>query len=345
MAIDERIDAARPYFKYSTEPGFRKKFGQTLSARTDILPPKFHTDELHLTLERGDGVILEVSLPYVDRDHISWQSESGPRYPGFTKTAIRETFDLYLPVDENHVLILDWHNFRGDLVADMDWLMDYAVRHDLLGHDIIWDGRTSSGGRDGPYAIQRLSPRPFKTTFSNLRISDVTPLYVTKETETRQDRFSDWLAIDVPQAYDAGKAYTDNVPFKLEHAPKDSDGIIQPVEVHFRGAMVCLLGPYGGSRLDQFAAIVVDNDLCHTIGMPTAGYSNASEWKEEVVYPGTEQPVIGFMWTIGHTIRPNGEILEGNPAEVAEYNSLSRDNFANYTELLLERALSHLATF
>jgi hypothetical protein len=48
------------------------------------------------------------------------------------------------------------------------------------------------------------------------------------------------------------------------------------------------------------------------------------------------------MWSIGHTIRPNGEVLEGNPAEVDEYIPLTRDNYSNYRALLLEKALEYL---
>ena len=106
--------------------------------------------------------------------------------------------------------------------------------------------------------------------------------------------------------------------------------------------MVCLFGPYGGSHLDQFAAIVVDNDLCRAIGMPTGGYSNTWEWSEVVRFPISKQPVVEFMWSIGHTIRPNGEVLEGNPAAVHEWIPVTSTNYANYYSLLLDRALELL---
>ena len=48
------------------------------------------------------------------------------------------------------------------------------------------------------------------------------------------------------------------------------------------------------------------------------------------------------MWSIGHTIRPNGEILEGNPAQVDDYIPLTRDNYLSYYEILLTKALKHL---
>jgi hypothetical protein len=49
-----------------------------------------------------------------------------------------------------------------------------------------------------------------------------------------------------------------------------------------------------------------------------------------------------FMWSIGHTIRPNGEILEGNPAQVADFIPVTRDNYESYYQLLLARTLEYL---
>ena len=123
---------------------------------------------------------------------------------------------------------------------------------------------------------------------------------------------------------------------------KDSDGILKPAETHFRGSVVCLFGPHGGSHLDQFAAMVIDNKLAHTIGMPTGGYSNTWEWYEILHFPISGKPVAQFMWSMGHTIRPNGEILEGNAAMVDEYIPLTRENYRSYYELLLNTAFKYL---
>ena len=54
------------------------------------------------------------------------------------------------------------------------------------------------------------------------------------------------------------------------------------------------------------------------------------------------EPVVAYMWSIGHTIRPNGEVLEGNPADVDESVPQTRENFRDYYPLLLSRALEHL---
>ena len=83
-------------------------------------------------------------------------------------------------------------------------------------------------------------------------------------------------------------------------------------------------------------AMYVDNDLATFIGMPTGGYSNTWEGDEVLVLPETGRPLVRFMWSIGHTIRPNGDVLEGNPAQPDNYIPVTRDNFQGYHQMLLE---------
>ena len=45
---------------------------------------------------------------------------------------------------------------------------------------------------------------------------------------------------------------------------------------------------------------------------------------------------------ICHTIRPNGQVLEGNPAEIDECVLVTRENFELYYDELLSRAYRHL---
>ena len=90
--------------------------------------------------------------------------------------------------------------------------------------------------------------------------------------------------------------------------------------------------------------MIRDNGLAYTIGMPTGGYSNTWEWEETLFFPTSKKPVVKLMYSMGHTIRPNRELLEGNPAQVDEYIPLTRDNYQNYYELLLSRAFKHLGT-
>ena len=50
------------------------------------------------------------------------------------------------------------------------------------------------------------------------------------------------------------------------------------------------------------------------------------------------------MWNIGHTISPNGKIVEGDPADLDELIPLTYANYAMYDLILLNRALEILAT-
>jgi hypothetical protein len=357
MAEYER--AVRPYQASSYRPNLRWRMAEDITARSARMPSTFYGDALELELEGDNGTVTSVTLPYLHPDSVPWADLSEPNYPGFRLEHSTPTYDLYLPEDGTSVLILTWYGFRETMIADVDELMVMAVAAGWLDHDLIIDGTRSRGGSAGAYAVQRFTPKAFKTTFGNLRVSDVVPLFTEQKREEigaggsldsgvreAMDDGSwlmEWLDTDVADSVAAGAMYTNNVPFKLAHAPKDSDGILPPAPVHFRGRMVCFFVPRRGSHLDQFASIIKDNALGHIIGMTAGGYSNTWEWDEVLHFPGTDQPVARFMWDVGHTIRPNGEILEGNPAHPDELVLLTRENFRTYYPELVRRALEHLS--
>ncbi len=352
-----------PYIRYSSIKGLWKSVAAEITLKDHQHPLSMVRDNIELGLEKAEGESYSITLPYLDPEAINWldtyKSHGENRYTGFELLLDKETFDVYTSPEYEKLLLIDWYGFRENLIPDMDFLMEYALENDMLAYDLIWDGTRSRGGSKGAYAVQRFFPQPFKTTFGNVKISDVIPIFIDRreeaykrheqvmdgtETEAEDDGtwLLEWLRTDVSEAIERGDEYSTNVPFKLAHLPKDSDGIINPAEKHFAGKAVCLFGPHGGSHLDQFAAIVIDNKLAYTVGMSTGGYSNTWEWDEDMVFPLSGKPVVNFMWDIGHTIRPNGEILEGNPALVDKYIPQGRENYLNYYDLLLEEALSYL---
>ena len=350
--------AVRPYQASSYKANLRWRLAEDITARTAIMPASFYGDGLKLELGGEDGTVTTVTLPYLHPDSIPWADLSEPNYPGFQLEYSTPTYDLHLPDDDRSVLVLTWYGFRDTMIDDVDKLMDLAVERDWLDYDLIIDGTRSGGGSAGAYAVQRFTPKPFKTTFGNLRISDVVPLFTESKRreigaggsmdsgvpEAMDDGswLMEWLDTDVADSVATGAEYTNNVPFKLAHASKDSDGILKPAPIHFRGRLVCFFVPRRGSHLDQFASIVKDNTLGHIIGMTPGGYSNTWEWDEVLYFPGTDRPVVRFMWNVGHSIRPNGEILEGNPAHPDELVLLTRENFRTYYGELLERAMTYL---
>jgi len=112
--------------------------------------------------------------------------------------------------------------------------------------------------------------------------------------------------------------------------------------VHFSGPIVCLTMPFGGSHIDQVVAQLADNGLCYQIGMPLGGFSKTYVYDEVLRLPGSGIPLARFMWSCGNTVRPNGEVLEGNPAIPHESIPQTRDNFRHHHRQLVERAVDAL---
>ena len=151
---------------------------------------------------------------------------------------------------------------------------------------------------------------------------------------------TDWLDNQVMDSCKADAEYSNDVVFKMKY--KTLNDSIYPSETHFNGKMVVLFSPRSGSQIDQMAAILKDNQLAYSIGMATGGFSNTWEWMEPIINPNTGNKVCDFMWNIGHTIRPNGYILEGNPAEVDYYLPPTKGNYLYYKNILIEKSVEYL---
>lgn len=341
------------WIRHSTRYGLTWHMARELPLIVRNVPPDLYGETLDLTLEDAGGDRYDVSLPYGDRDTHAVALE--PEYRGYEPVMERENFHVHVNAEER-IVLLQWLDFERSLIEDVMDLMDLAERDELLDHDLIIDVRGSSGGSFGAYAIQRLVSRPFRTTFGNVRISDAGEAIIERfqnleADEDAPDIFGlnlsrswliDWARTDAAEAIRRGDAYTPPTPFKLAHLPRDAGGTLEPAPVHFRGRTAILGGPHGGSHLDQFLSMFADNGLATVIGMPTGGYSNTWEHEEVLTLPGTERPVAEFMWNIGHTLRPNTEILEGNPVMPDIYVPLTRENYRTYDRELLERAMDVL---
>ena len=360
-AIEIYMKRVAAYTRFSTWNNFYMRFGYSLGEKSNNLPPGFLNDNLVLRLSKANGKEYETILPYLDK--VDWQrGRVSNDYQGYelVKSFDFETFKLYVPKSsKNKTLLLWWYGFRSDLQAATDALVEYADANNMLDYDLIIDAIDSRGGSQGAYALARMTSKPFRTTGGNLKLSDITDdfiagytkYYVEKrvkldggEDETEDDGtwVMDWLHGPVLKGLAAGQDYSNNTPFKCAHLPHYSDWMMPPAEKHFTGKMVAFFRPWGGSHLTQFSSMIIDNDLGYTLGMPDGGYSNTWEWEETVVFPTTKQPVVEFMWSIGHTIRPNGQIAEGNPPMVDEYIPVTRDNYFTYKSELLKKAQNWL---
>ena len=174
------LEEKEPYHRHSSELGIWRQFAAWMPQKSYQFPPRFYKDAFTCTLERKSGELYTLSLPYLDPAVIEWAGHGARCFAGFNLVFSTPTFDFYRSEAGKPVILLDWHRFHSNLVADIDRLMDYAVEHNMLDNAIIWDATRSGGGGRGVYAIQRLSPKPFKTTFGNLRISDITPAFIER---------------------------------------------------------------------------------------------------------------------------------------------------------------------
>lgn len=351
--IPDYVAEFTQWIRHSTRYGLTWHMARELPLMVRNVPPQLYAETLNLTLEDAAGDRYDVSLPYGDRGTHAVARE--PEYERFQRVMERENFHVHVHTEER-VVLLQWLDFERSLIQDVMDLMELAERDELLDHDLIIDVRGSSGGSFGAYAMQRLVSRPFRTTFGNVRVSDAGEALIERfqnleVDEEAPDIFGlnlsrswliDWARTDAAEAIQRGDEYTPPTPFKLAHLPRDAGGILQPAPVHFRGRTAIIGGPHGGSHLDQFLSMFADNGLAVVIGMPTGGYSNTWEHEEVLTFPGTDRPVAEFMWNIGHTLRPNTEILEGNPVIPDIYVPLTRENFRTYDQELLRRAMDAL---
>ncbi len=355
------LERVKAYTRHSTNENFLIRAAYALSSKDQKLPPWFYQDEFTLKLKPKKGKAYTITLPYLE--NVEWTyGRVFHDYPGYKEVHDHqyESFKVYEPIaTDNQTLVLWWYGFRGDLPEAIDALIHWADANDKLHYNLIIDAVDSRGGSQGAYALARLSPKAFKTTGGNLKLSDITYDFVvnytqrylkkqalmdhdSRETEDDGTWAVEWLNGPVLKGLARGQDYSNNTPFKCAHLPYYSDWTMKPAKKHFKGKMVVLFGPWGGSHLTQFAAMINDNDLGYTMGMPDGGYSNTWEWTEVLTFPISGKPVVSFMWNIGHTIRPNGEIAEGNPSMVDAYIPVTRDNYLTYKKLLVNKAQTYL---
>ena len=332
ISIEVYVSELQPFVIHSTENNLRWKLARYLAAQHLLVEPSLYTgDSVTYTLQKSNGLSYNVTAPYLVGKKIEWQGIGQPAYNGFHKVMQRQNFRLHLSDGKPDIVLIDWRDLEGRLKSDLRALMRYAKRNDLQDKDVIFYAPFSSGGRGSPRVVRRLTGRRFKTTYGNLRISDLTVKYA----DYRKGKIKKWVDRAVREGWD----YTSNEPFKLRYFKAGSDGIMKPAGRHFRGKVVGVFSSLGGSNLDQLAAMVIDNQLMPTIGYPTGGYSNTWELSEIIKCPDSGQKLLRYYWTVGHTIRPNGEILEGNPAAPDELMLLTRQNYPVYWESLIQRAV------
>ncbi|HMQ47899.1 MAG TPA: hypothetical protein PKA00_10735 [Saprospiraceae bacterium] len=354
IPIGAFIEKAKLFVPYSTEAFFYAKLAQKLTWNDPILMPFLENKIVRFTFENKQGGQSNIQLNYVEGRHIRWRNQHP--YKAMDLLFTGNNFRCYRPCPGEKILLLEWLDFEADMPSELDAFMEKAAAEAWLDSHIILDASNSSGGENAGYLLRHLSDKSFKVTFGNLKISPITEAFVDKEREFYKKstqraaktnpfeddgkRLLDWLSTEVRSAIRQGRDYSNSAPFKLRYPTQD--GYLSPAPRHFTGKLVAFFGPKTGSQVDQLAAMVIDNHMGYSVGMPTGGFSNTWQWEEAITYPGTNNEIATFSWSIGQTIRPNGEVLEGNPPMVKEWIPMTRDNYQIYHELLLQAAYQYL---
>lgn len=315
-------------------------------------------DDHYVGGELSDRLRADPDFPRRDPQY----AINAQRYPGFEHFSSSPTFDIYIS-RTRRIVLLKQHRFVPRYVAsDLERLLAFAQANALLDAAVIFDLTRGRGGDFEEYTLQRLQPQPFRLIFGNLRISDITqPLArqlreeaiasiargpgITAAGEGPNDGsfLLEWLDNDLARAIQEQRAYSNSVPFKSQWAPPGSEGILQPARLHFSGPIVLFTSPHTCSGADQFATMFIDNHLGLSVGMPEGGCSNTWEWEEVLTLPSSGRPVVRYAWSVGHSISPNGAVMEGNPARPEISIPLTRDNHQQYYELLMAQATAYIA--
>jgi hypothetical protein len=358
MEVGAYVARVEPYAWYSTPTFFWYHLPDDLVRHLGHLPDTFYAPTLSLSFLGQDGHTQDVTLEYRAPAAWNWPPLDKDPYTHWQQAQRCASYTLYRD-NPAGLIALVWHGFGTTLVRDVDQIMDYCQAERLLDCGMIFDATRCRGGDFGGYLLQRLSDKPVRINWGDLRLSDITEALIA--TIIAEDKAAlatgtlspdetaatawrkDWLENDVRHALAAGAGNTAAVPFKCAHQPKTGDGVMQPAAVHFSGPMVCLTMPFAGSHIDQLVAQISDNAMAFHIGMPLGGFSKTWIHEETLRFPRTGQPIARFMWSCGNAIRPNGEVLESNPAMPDRLHPVSRSNhFAHHAELVA-LARAHLS--
>ncbi len=311
-------------------------------------------DRVRFALKKSNGEIYNVNLKYgsynsgIDLSHGADYESLG--YELIEDLSITENFDIY---SKSGILVMSLHRlsgferddtWNGDqrrefFQSELDTFYNWANKNKRLSDHIILDATQCRGGSGSPLLVSILTSMPFKTTFGNIRVSDLeVENYISNRLcdsamELEECEIYAWYN----EAKNSGRNYTTNRPFKLRYSNVDQDGFMYP-DNFFLGPVSAIFSSRGGSNTDQLAAMLIDNNiLCQSLGYPTGGYSNTWEFRDEIRRKNGKK-ICDFMWTIGHTIRPNGQILEGNPPDVNIVRNYTRENYTFYWNKLVELA-------
>ena len=343
IALVDYYEMLSPFLRFSTPNQALWEFAETVSTKSQMFDQVLYRpdDTVRYTFQSTNGSRYDVLLPWLPKRYDF--TESGERsLPGYEFLFGNIDVDMYVKhLPDNVIVLLLWRDFE-DLTNTVERIVRVARDLNLLRANVILDISESSGGSGAPELIRILSQEPFQTTWGNVRIGD----YLDDFKLRFSGNVREWLDTDVALARANGAEYSANVPFKLQYFQKYQDGIMQPSSERFTGKVVMISGSNTGSQVDQCAAMMIDNAIpIASLGMSCGGYSNTWEYEPTISFPKGSTSSFEYHWNIGHTIRPNGEVLEGNPAQPTNVHLLTAQNYATYYDDLIRAAEDSLSAF
>ena len=335
----EHMALAAPYLPHSTPEALWWAYAEELG-NPRRLPSDLRGAIAHFRFKGRGRPSVEVQQAWGLGQRERWDAWNRRQLTGYIVDLERPSFRLYRPKrEERRTLYLEWRRFRwGELERDVPALIAHAQERGWLEWDLILDITETATGSDAWYVLRHLTPKPFRVTSDDLRISDASLALAAQSAGATHAPLARWMREEVPRASEDGLEYAPPIPFRAR-PPLDEDGLLQPAKVHFSGRLVALFGPRSYGASDRLAAMIVDNELGHSIGMAMGGASHSWSWAEPLILPGSGRRLLEFSWSLGRTLRPNGEALEGNPAVPAQLVPLTADNYNGYRGVLVRRAL------
>ena len=179
---------------------------------------------------------------------------------------------------------------------------------------VLVDVRDNPGGGVNLPLLRLLATKPFRTTTRGVAAR---PL-LTRDPEFREAALSmsasPAMIAQLKKDLDSGAAETSRFSFDCRsEACPGSEANAEPDPQHLTLPVVVLSGPACISSCDQFVAVVADNGLGKLVGLPSAGAS--APFRAPRKFTLANGQTFSITLNVGLTWRPNGDALEGNPAQ------------------------------
>lgn len=110
------------------------------------------------------------------------------------------------------------------------------------------------------------------------------------------------------------------------------EAVYPPDTSHKKFNVAVLSGPVCMSSCDQFVAMVKDNGIGKVLGLPSRGAD--SPMRAQKAFSLKNGDKFSLIFSAGNGYRPNGELLEGNPAKV-DYYLYPEDGYIGKMEQVL----------